>query len=108
MDPPHSVRPFLRVRATPLSGISFWAMQSLILLLLLAVPLNAHNGAVAIAVPVEGIVVDGDLSDWPEEFRDDRSEPVELSGAAADKARFDAYGERTRLTCPHICIHIQS
>ena len=38
-------------------------MQSLILLLL-AVPLIAHNGAVAIAVPVEGIVVDGDLSDW--------------------------------------------
>ena len=30
-------------------------MQSLILLLLLAVPLSAHNGAVAIAVPVEGI-----------------------------------------------------
>ena len=41
-------------------------MQSLILLLLLAVPLSAHNGAVAIAVPVEGIVVDGDLGDWPE------------------------------------------
>ena len=35
-------------------------------MLLLAVPLSAHNGAVAIAVPVEGIVVDGDLSDWPE------------------------------------------
>ena len=30
-------------------------------------PLSADNGAVAIAVPVEGIVVDGDLSDWPEE-----------------------------------------
>ena len=29
-------------------------------------PSHAHNGAVAIAVPVEGIVVDGDLSDWPE------------------------------------------
>ncbi len=29
-------------------------------------PVRAHNGAVAIAVPVEGIVVDGDLSDWPE------------------------------------------
>ena len=26
-------------------------------------PVSAHNGAVAIAVPVEGIVVDGDLSD---------------------------------------------
>jgi hypothetical protein len=27
---------------------------------------EAHNGSVAIAVPVEGIVVDGDFSDWPE------------------------------------------
>ena len=27
---------------------------------------HAHNGAVAIAVPIEGIMVDGDLSDWPE------------------------------------------
>ena len=30
---------------------------------------HAHNGAVAIAVPIEGIVVDGDLSDWPEGVR---------------------------------------
>ena len=39
-----------------------------ILLLLLSYPhpTHAHNGAIAIAVPVEGIVVDGDLSDWPE------------------------------------------
>ena len=29
---------------------------------------DAHNGAVAIAVPVEGIAVDGDLSDWPEDM----------------------------------------
>ena len=28
-------------------------------------PSQAHNGVVAIAVPVEGITVDGDLSDWP-------------------------------------------
>lgn len=27
---------------------------------------RAHNGAVAIAAPVEGIAVDGDLTDWPE------------------------------------------
>ena len=42
-------------------------MPSLLLLLLLAVPLCAHNGAVAIAVPVEGIAVDGDFSDWPDD-----------------------------------------
>ena len=35
----------------------------LLLLMALPWPLSAHNGAVAIAVPVEGIVVDGDLSD---------------------------------------------
>ncbi len=48
-----------------MGGIIVLAMRILVLLLL-AGPLYAHNGAVAIAVPVEGIVVDGDLSDWPE------------------------------------------
>ena len=43
---------------------------SIIMALLLApAPVLAHNGAVAIAVPVEGISVDGDISDWPEELR---------------------------------------
>jgi len=39
-----------------------------LILLLFVLPhsAQAHNGAVAIAVPVEGITVDGDLSDWPE------------------------------------------
>jgi hypothetical protein len=31
---------------------------------------DAHNGAGAIAVPVEGITIDGDLSDWPEGMRE--------------------------------------
>lgn len=31
-----------------------------------AAPVSAHNGAVAFAVPVDGITVDGDLSDWPD------------------------------------------
>ena len=30
---------------------------------------HAHNGAVAIAAPVERIAIDGDLSDWPEGMR---------------------------------------
>jgi hypothetical protein len=42
----------------------------LVLLLILPCSTQAHNGAVAIAVPVEGIVVDGDLSDWPVEMQE--------------------------------------
>jgi DNA-binding NtrC family response regulator/ligand-binding sensor domain-containing protein len=37
-------------------------------LLLPAVPMRAHNGAVAIAVPMSDIRVDGDLSDWPRDL----------------------------------------
>lgn len=37
--------------------------------LLLSRPTLAHNGAMAIAVPVKGIKVDGDLSDWPAGMR---------------------------------------
>jgi ligand-binding sensor domain-containing protein/serine phosphatase RsbU (regulator of sigma subunit) len=40
--------------------------SALLLLLSFSTPSYAHNGAVAIALPVEGIAVDGDLSDWPE------------------------------------------
>lgn len=36
------------------------------LLAILATGAAAHNGSVATAVPVEGIAVDGDFSDWPE------------------------------------------
>jgi len=38
------------------------------ILFLLGLPHSApaHNGAVTIAVPVEEITVDGDLSDWPD------------------------------------------
>jgi hypothetical protein len=31
-------------------------------------PLSAHNGALAVAVPVGGITIDGDLSDWPHDL----------------------------------------
>ncbi len=35
-------------------------------LLLFVLPAAAHNGRVALVYPVQGITVDGDLSDWPE------------------------------------------
>ena len=44
-------------------------MRALLLLTALTSPSVAHNGAVAIAVPVEGIVVDGQFDDWPEEVQ---------------------------------------
>ena len=36
------------------------------LILLMAGPVRAHNGGIAVAAPVANITVDGDLSDWPE------------------------------------------
>ena len=42
------------------------ALWWLLLLALMPVATLAHNGAVALAVPVEGIRVDGEFSDWPE------------------------------------------
>ena len=33
-----------------------------------AVPSEAHNGATALALPLEGIVVDSDFSDWPDDL----------------------------------------
>ena len=44
-------------------------MRYLLLILLAAQPLHAHSGEMAVAVPVEGIVIDGDLADWPQEAR---------------------------------------
>ncbi|MBT4503662.1 MAG: response regulator [Gemmatimonadetes bacterium] len=38
------------------------------LLLLTIPPAYAHNGALAIAAPLSGITIDGDLSDWPEDL----------------------------------------
>jgi len=41
----------------------------LLLFLLPSLPAQAHNGKIALAYPVEGIVIDGDLSEWPEGIR---------------------------------------
>ena len=43
--------------------------KEIIVLLLLLFPLQAqsHNGAAALAYPIEGITLDGDLSDWPQD-----------------------------------------
>ena len=46
-------------------------------------PVFAHNGNVALIYPVEGITVDGDLSDWP-------------GGLERHSIRLPEYGERPR------------
>jgi len=53
---------------------------SLYVLLFLAVTsgsVSASNGTLAIAVPVEGITVDGHLLDWPEGMT---AYPIQLQG----------------------------
>jgi signal transduction histidine kinase/ligand-binding sensor domain-containing protein/CheY-like chemotaxis protein len=40
-------------------------LLGLILLAALVVPVRAHNGAAAFAIPLRDIRIDGDLSDWP-------------------------------------------
>ena len=65
---------------------------SLFLLLMAAWPAAAHNGAGAIAVPLQGIVIDGELSDWPEAMRrypiQRRTSGHPLSGAADFNGNF--------------------
>ncbi|MFA6110419.1 MAG: two-component regulator propeller domain-containing protein, partial [Candidatus Latescibacterota bacterium] len=46
---------------------SRWSGRGLVLLTAaLATPVQAHNGEVALARPLTGIVVDGELADWPD------------------------------------------
>ena len=55
-----------RVRRARGQALIWGRLRLLLLLVLTSTPVHAHNGKVAIAVPVSGITVDGDLSDWPE------------------------------------------
>ena len=50
------------------TGLLSWYLLSLLALLWPATT-EAHSGTVAIAVPVAGITLDGDFSDWPAEMR---------------------------------------
>jgi len=59
-------------------------------LCLLSGQTNAHNGKVAAAVPIDGIVVDGLLDDWPStaeryeiaraEFEEPHDGPADFTG----------------------------
>ncbi len=48
--------------------INIWAC-SILLLMISSLPALAHNGAVALAYPIDGIIIDGDLSDWSDDMR---------------------------------------
>jgi tetratricopeptide (TPR) repeat protein len=66
----------------------FFLITLFLLTLLHPHPATAHNGAVAIAVPIEGIMVDGDLSDWPEGMREYPIKRCEHGDAPKDSADF--------------------
>lgn len=46
-----------------------WHICLLVFYTFSSIPSEAHNGAMAFAYPVEGIVIDGDLSDWPSDIQ---------------------------------------
>ncbi len=55
--------------ATNFAGTGFFRILiTLLPVLLLATGASAHNGRLALGLPAEGIVVDGDLSDWPQDM----------------------------------------
>ena len=47
-------------------AIKLYLLLFISFLLLTISPVYAHNGALALAAPINGITIDGDLSDWPE------------------------------------------
>jgi cellulose/xylan binding protein with CBM9 domain len=67
-----------------------WLPMAFAALLLLPDPSHSHNGVMVIAVPVEGITVDGDLSDWPEGMRVYPIELAERGVAPRDSTDFRA------------------
>ena len=60
--------PVRTLRATPSVPTGTDLCVALLLLTALSCPSDAHNGSLALAYPVDGITVDGDLSDWPVEM----------------------------------------
>ena len=59
------------------------ALAASLAVALAPLPLAAHNGALALAEPVEGIAIDGDLSDWPGDLT--RHPIMHFPGAEADR-----------------------
>ncbi|MBI2505732.1 MAG: response regulator [Candidatus Latescibacteria bacterium] len=66
----------------------------LLVVLGLHLPALAHNGAVAVALPVERIVVDGDLSDWP---GPGRWYPIDILAAGTPPKSGDDFTGRWRV-----------
>ena len=71
--------------------LHLWMLPMVALSLSLALPADAHNGAVALAVPLEGITVDGDLSDWPQGLRHYAITRPEFGVEPKDDADFSAF-----------------
>jgi len=55
----------------------------------LYLPAAAHNGEITLALPVDGIVIDGDLSDWPEGLKEYAIGRAEYGVAPTDTADYN-------------------
>ena len=81
----HAITPDIVRTRCPLTGYG-----AMLLLFALVYSADAHNGQHAIAIPVTGIVVDGDLSDWPEDMR--RYSIAQLQWFKAPQGTDDLHG----------------
>ena len=68
-------------------------IAAILLLLCLAAsgPALAHNGSVAVAYPIRGITVDGDLSDWPASVAAYTVRRAEVGPAPTDSTDFHGW-----------------
>ena len=76
----------MEIREKRTRRLAAWSV--VLLILVAASPTGAHNGAAAVAVPVEGIVVDGDFSDWPDGMRRYLIALVEFGASPGDEDDF--------------------
>ena len=97
-------------RTLHLMGRLYPATYAIVLLSpILSTPAEAHNGAVAIAMPVEGIKLDGDFSDWPADLR--RYPIAHKSGdaplSAEDIQGFFHIGYQTEGNVLYVAVEVQ-
>ena len=111
---PPNLRPFATLRLPRLPSIlrSQPTLRVVVLVAALAVfprVATGHNGAVAVALPLPQIVVDGDLADWPERtrYQVSRAEYGDRPQGEADLNAFFRVGFTTSPAALYLALEVE-